>query len=104
MARFAFLLIITAVALPARSVHGEQVANRRPAKIWNRTGPLDETPKHVSDAYPLSDQDNKAGWFRFEPMWDEFATEQLDLKKWTVGMHWWPRLPSGRTNCWSPSR
>ena len=31
-------------------------AQNRPTKIWNRTGLLGETPKHVTDAYPLSDQ------------------------------------------------
>jgi hypothetical protein len=33
----------------------------RPTKVWNRTGPLGETPKHVTDIYPLSDQENKGG-------------------------------------------
>ena len=31
-------------------------ADKRPTKIWNRTGPLGDTPQHVTDAYPLSDQ------------------------------------------------
>ena len=35
---------------------------KRPTKIWNRTGPLGDIPKHVSDAFPLSDQENKGGW------------------------------------------
>ena len=30
-----------------------QAEEKRPTKIWNRTGPLGETPKHVTDAYPL---------------------------------------------------
>ena len=33
----------------------------RPKKVWTRVGPLGETPKHVTDAYPLSDQQNKGG-------------------------------------------
>ena len=53
---------------------------KHPTKIWNRTGPLGETPKHVTDAYPLSDQQNKGGWVKFEPMSDEFEGKELDLK------------------------
>ena len=64
-------------------------ADKRPTKIWNRTGPLGETPKHVTDAYPLSDQDNKGGWIKFEPMTDEFEGQELDLNKWNRGMYWW---------------
>ena len=63
--------------------------DRRPTKIWNRTGPLGETPEHVTDAYPLSDQENKGGWVKFEPMSDEFDGEELDLKKWKRGLDWW---------------
>ena len=61
----------------------------RPTKIWNRTGPLGETPKHVTDAYPLSDQENKGGWGKVEALSDEFDGEDLDLKKWTRGLGWW---------------
>jgi len=39
-------------------------SEKRPTKIWNRTGPLGETPKHVTDAFPLSDQENKSGWIK----------------------------------------
>jgi beta-glucanase (GH16 family) len=69
---------------PAKSA-----ANQRPTKIWNRTGPLGPTPKQVTDAYPLSDQQNKGGWLKFEPMSDEFEGKELDLNKWHVGMEWW---------------
>jgi acetyl esterase/lipase/beta-glucanase (GH16 family) len=62
---------------------------KRPAKIWNRTGPLGETPKRTTDAYPLSDQENKGKWVKFEPMTDEFEGKELDRSKWTVGMYWW---------------
>ena len=68
MARVTFLLGIVLFGLPMFSVRAEQATHRRPAKIWNRTGPLGETPKHVSDAYPLSDQENKAGWVKFETL------------------------------------
>jgi membrane-bound ClpP family serine protease len=44
---------------------------KRPTKIWNLSGPLGETPKHVTDAFPLSDQRNKGGWVKFEGRnWD----------------------------------
>ena len=46
-------------------------------------------PSDVTDAYPLSDQQNKGRWVRFEPMSDEFEGKELDLNKWTVGMKWW---------------
>ena len=34
-----------------------EATEKRPAKIWNRKGPLGETPKRIADASPLSDQD-----------------------------------------------
>ena len=78
MARVAFLLSIVVAGIPMFSVRAEQAADRRPTKIWNRTGPLGETPKHVTDAYPLSDQQNEGGWVKFEPMSDEFEGDKLD--------------------------
>ena len=36
-------------------------SDKRPTKIWNLTSPLQEIPKRVSDAYPLSDQQNRRG-------------------------------------------
>lgn len=66
-----------------------QGAEKHPTKIWNRTGPLGETPKRITDAYPLSDQENKGGWVKFEPMSDEFDGKELDRSKWVVGLEWW---------------
>ena len=66
-----------------------QAEEKRPTKIWDRKGPLGETPKHVTDAYPLSDQGNKGGWVKFEPLSDEFDGKDLDLKKWTRNLGWW---------------
>jgi hypothetical protein len=90
------LVIAVILALLAQSVQAEDRpspakpgAEKRPARIWNRTGPLDNTPKHVTDAYPLSDQENKSGWVKFEPMSDEFEGKKLDRNKWMVGMTWW---------------
>ena len=39
--------------------------------------------KRISDVLPLSDQRNKAGWRRHEPMWDEFDGPKLDRAKWS---------------------
>ena len=64
-------------------------ADKRPTKIWARKGPLGETPKRITDAFPLSDQQNQGKWVKFEPMSDEFDGKGLDLKKWAVGMYWW---------------
>ena len=64
-------------------------AEKHPTKIWNLKGPLGETRKRISDAYPLSDQENKGGWVKFEPMTDEFDGKELDRSKWVVGLEWW---------------
>jgi beta-glucanase (GH16 family) len=64
-------------------------ADKRPSKVWTRVGPLGETPRYVTDAYPLSDQENTAHWTKFEPMSDEFEGKELDRSKWIVGMSWW---------------
>jgi beta-glucanase (GH16 family) len=61
----------------------------RPRKIWNRTGPLGETPKRITDAFPLSDQENKGGWVKFEPMSDEFEGKELDQTKWVSHIEGW---------------
>ena len=83
------LILLIAQAALAAEGETKSAADKRPTKIWNRTGPLGETPKHVTDAYPLSDQDNKGGWGKFEPMTDEFEGQDLDLSKWNRGMYWW---------------
>ena len=47
------LLLTILLAFCATAVAAEP--ERQPSKIWNRTGPLGDTPKHVTDAFPLSD-------------------------------------------------
>jgi hypothetical protein len=79
------LLLTILLAFSAAAV----AAEKPPTKIWNRTGPLGDTPKHVTDSFPLSDQENKGGWIKFEPMTDEFEGKELDRNKWHVGMEWW---------------
>jgi len=87
--RFVLLLLSAGIVAQVFPAHGQQVPDKRPTKIWNRTGPLGETPKQVTDAFPLSDQQNGSGWVKYEPMSDEFEGDHLDLEKWTVGMEWW---------------
>ncbi len=89
MTRSTLVLIVAATALATQPAYGQPDPERRPTKIWDRTGPLGETPKQVTDALPLSDQQSKAGWVKFEPMSDEFEASQLDRDKWAVGMYWW---------------
>lgn len=60
------LVLLTAHYALAVESESKPATDKRPTKIWNRTGPLGETPKHVTDAYPLSDQDNKGGCIKFE--------------------------------------
>ncbi len=71
-------------------------AAQSPPKSWERTGPLSPKPRHTTDANPLSDQANKAGWVEYAPMTDEFADVKLDSDKW------WPKNPTwlGRKPAW----
>lgn len=85
---FMSILLIFAAAAAAQD-RAVPTADKRPAKPWNRTGPLGETPEHVTDAYPLSDQQNKGGWVKFDPMSDEFEGQELDPNKWNRGLYWW---------------
>ncbi len=85
----AFAAVHSALADGPQSPPQKSAAEKRPQKVWTRRGPLGDPPKRVSDAYPLSDQQNAGRWVKFEPMSDEFEGKQLDLNKWTVGMKWW---------------
>ncbi len=90
MLRYTLLTILTLlIAHHVVAAETKPAAEKRPTKIWNRTGPLGETPKHVTDAYPMSDQDNKGGWVKFEPMTDEFEGQELDRNKWVMGIEGW---------------
>jgi beta-glucanase (GH16 family) len=83
---FVLTALLLAPLAVLHAVQAEVASEKRPAKIWMRTGPLGETPKHLTNACPLSDQQNKGGWVRFEPMSDEFEGGKLDLKKWGYGI------------------
>jgi len=71
-------------------------AEQKSPQIWDRTEKLGEIPRHATDAYPLSDQANEAGWAKYEPMSDEFDAGELDPNKW------WPKNPTwlGRQPAW----
>ena len=71
-------------------------ARKTPRQDLESERPVSEPPKHVTDAFPLSDQQNKGGWVKFEPMTDEFEGKELDRSKWVVGMDWW----KGRAPAW----
>jgi hypothetical protein len=79
------ILLLPAFALGQGGSEAQSAADKRPTKVWTRVGPLGETPKHVTDTYPLSDQQNKGDWTRYEPMSDEFEGKELDRSKWIVG-------------------
>jgi len=62
---------------------------------WTRTGVLGDTPKAVADTFPLSDQANKGGWTKYEPVSDEFEGTTLDETKWwPKHMRWKGRHPA----------
>ena len=78
-------LLLPTILLAFCAAAAAAAPEKRPTKIWNLTGPVGETPKHVTDAFPLSDQQNKGQWIKFEPMTDEFEGQELDRGKWVVG-------------------
>jgi beta-glucanase (GH16 family) len=90
----AVVLIGLSLALCANAVADDALpatatGARRPSKVWTRVGPLGETPKHTTDAFPLSDQTNMGRWVKYEPMSDEFEGRQLDRGKWSDDTLWW---------------
>lgn len=88
-------MVLAAVVFAAASACGQEPAERRPDKMWIRSGGLGETPVRVTDNLPLSDQENRGNWVPFDPMSDEFEGDALDLAKWTVGMDPWLGRPPG---------
>ncbi len=70
--------------------------NEKTIKQWTLKGPLGSTPARQTERFPLSDQANRGGWVKFEPMCDEFDGSALDTNKWIVGMAWW----RGRQPAW----
>ena len=58
---FRLVLAIAVASSPAVLRTQSPSADTRPKKVWNRAGPLGETPKRTTEAFPLSDQANKGG-------------------------------------------
>src|SRR5690349_19785260 len=81
---------------PQNAAAATNTFNEKSIKQWTLKGSLSETPKRISEVLPLSDQQNKAGWVKCDPMWDEFDGPRLDTNKWIVEMYWW----QGRQPAW----
>ena len=54
---------------------------------WTLVGALKNLPSRTTDQLPLSDQINRGGWQKYEPLWDEFNTDRLNPTQW------WQRNP-----------
>ena len=55
---FLILAVILCTAQAAEKQSPAVKPDKRPTKIWDRTGPLGAPPRRITDAYPLSDQEN----------------------------------------------
>jgi len=76
-------IVLLLHAWPAPLCYGQPA---RP-EHWLRDGELGPTPQRVTDALPLSDQNNAGDWAPYGLMTDEFNGETLDPDKW------WPKNP-----------
>jgi len=67
----------------------------RQDKGWTLAGPLPEPPPRVTDALPLSDQENRQGWTSYPNFSDEFTGTELDPEKWwATNPTWLGRQPA----------
>jgi len=64
-------------------------SEKQKIRDWTRVGELGDTPEHIANTYPLSDQENNSKWTKYKPMSDEFEDGKLDMDKWTLNMTWW---------------
>jgi len=92
---FAASSVLVGGQVPGTTVGSNQF-NEKTIKQWTLKGPLSESPKRLAESLPLADQQNRGGWAKFEPMWDEFNGPALDTNRWIVGMSWW----KGRQPAW----
>ena len=70
-------------------------ADRKPTDNWIRTGGPGQKPKQVTNDFPLSDQNNKGDWAKYELLSDEFDGARLDPNKWyPVNPKWLGRQPA----------
>lgn len=70
----------------------------RTTEGWTRVGPLGQTPEHVRDDLPLSDQGNRGNWRPVPEAWDDFDGPYLDAGKWTPHMWYWKGRPPAYFN------
>src|SRR6185369_9079017 len=73
-----------------------KIISNKTIKQWTLKGPLGTTPQRTREDLPLTDQENKAKWVKFDPMWDEFDGAALDTNKWATGLQNW----RGRKPAW----
>ncbi len=71
-------------------------SSQEPIKSWTLKGSLGASPQRLTEDLPLSDQHNRGGWRKYEPMWDEFNGDALDTNKWVLGITGW----QGRQPAW----
>jgi len=68
---------------------------KKPNKDWVRAGELGPKPRRVTDAFPLSEQENKGNWKKYELMSDEFEGIILEPNKWyPTNPKWLGRQPA----------
>ena len=80
---------------PGSANKGKPDKSRKKPEAWTLAGLLGRTPKRISDKLPLSDQQNKACWKPYLPMWDEFEGDKLDgTKWWDYNPTWKGRAPA----------
>ena len=81
---FSIFLCVLLLSLGSWAVQGGDTV-----EDWTRKGDLGETPKRITDEFPLSDQENKGDWVRYEVVSDEFNGAELDADKWIPKLYWW---------------
>jgi beta-glucanase (GH16 family) len=70
-------------------------AERQLPSNWVRTGDLGSMPRPITDAFPLSDQNNMGNWKKYGPMSDEFEGTRLDPNRWhPTNPTWLGRQPA----------
>jgi len=81
------LTFVLSIGLPASQ-------EKKPG-TWVRAGELGPKPRQITDAFPLSDQNNIGNWEQYEPMSDEFDRAELDSNKWyPTNPTWLGRQPA----------
>jgi beta-glucanase (GH16 family) len=75
-------IVFALVAFCAVSLAASATAQEPDTGGWQNVTPDTKPVKRITDKYPLSDQQNRGGWVRYEPMWDEFDGDKLDPAKW----------------------